>query len=242
LLSQEAEKSNNRGAGKMHDGHRERIKKRFKETGLAGFPDHNILELLLFYTIPRRDTNELAHLLINTFGSLSAVFDASFEELIKVGGVGENTASLIKLMPQIYGKYLEDKLSVSTVIDSTDAAGEYFVAKYIGVVNERAMLMCLDSKCCIKNCETLSDGSTTMTEITGRKVVENALKNNAVSVILAHNHPHGIAVPSPEDVDLTRTIIRLLNSIDIKLRDHIIVANNEYFSMADTKKFSIMFL
>jgi len=226
----------------MHDGHRQRLKQRFLDSGLAGFPDHNILELLLFYTIPRRDTNELAHTLINTFGSLSAVFDASFEDLIKVDGIGENTASLIKMIPPLYGKYMEDKLSKCTEITSTEDAGKYLVAKYIGVKNETVMLLCIDNKGCVINCDTLSEGSLTMTEIAGRKVVETALKNNATSVILSHNHPGGLAVPSSADVDVTRSMRAVLKSIDVKLRDHIIIANDEYFSMADSPKFSLVFM
>lgn len=226
----------------MHDGHRQRLKQRFLESGLTGFPDHNILELLLFYTIPRRDTNELAHTLINTFGSLSAVFDASFEDLIKVDGIGENTASLIKVIPPIYGKYIEDKLLKTNQITSTQEAGEYFVAKYIGIKNETVMLLCIDNKGCVINCDTLSRGSLTMTEIAGRKVIETALKNNATSVILAHNHPGGLAVPSSADVNVTRSMKTILNSIDVNLRDHIIIANDEYFSMADSPKFSLVFM
>lgn len=226
----------------MHDGHRQRLKQRFLDSGLTGFPDHNILELLLFYTIPRRDTNELAHTLINTFGSLSAVFDASFEDLIKVDGIGENTASLIKFIPPIYGKYIEDKLLETNQITSTQEAGEYLVAKYIGIKNETVMLLCIDNKGCVINCDTLSQGSLTMTEIAGRKVVETALKNNATSVILAHNHPGGLAVPSSADVNVTRSMKTILKSIDVNLRDHIIIANDEYFSMADSPKFSLVFM
>lgn len=226
----------------MHEGHRKRLRQRFLDCGLSNFAEHNVLELLLFYTIPRKDTNELAHKLINTFGSLSAVFDASFEELTKVDGIGENTASLIKLIPQIYGRYMQDKLDQNIEIFSTQAAGEYLMAKYIGIKNETSMLLCLDNKGCVTNCDVLSQGSISMTEIAGRKMVETALKNNATSAILAHNHPGGLAVPSSADIDVTRNMIVLLNSIDVRLKDHIIVADNDYFSMADSPKFSLMFL
>ncbi len=227
----------------MHDGHRQRLKRRFLDNGLSGFYDHNILELLLFYTIPRRDTNELAHTLINTFGSLSGVFDAPYEELIKVEGIGENTASLIKLITPLYGKYLEDKQSKCTKILSSDDAGGYFIAKYIGDnLVETAMLLSLDNKGCVINCDIISKGSVKMAEITSRKIVEIALKNNASSVIMAHNHPGGVAVPSSADVDVTRNLIKMLSTIDINLRDHIIVADNEYFSMADSPKFSLLFI
>ncbi|MEG2016477.1 MAG: DNA repair protein RadC [Oscillospiraceae bacterium] len=225
----------------MHDGHRQRLKQTFLDNGLSGFYDHNILELLLFYTIPRRDTNELAHILINTFGSLSAVFDAPYEELLKIDGIGENTASLIKLITPLYGKYLEDKVSNGTIIDSTDAAGQYLTAKYIGVTNETSMLLCIDNKGRVINCDTISTGSIKMTEITSRKVVEIAIKNNASSVILAHNHPGGIAVPSSADVEVTRSLTKMLYSIDVKLKDHIIIADNEYFSMVESPKFSLIF-
>lgn len=226
----------------MHDGHRQRLKQRFLEEGLSSFPDHNILELLLFFTIPRRDTNEIAHKLIANFGSLSAVFDASVEELVKVDGIGENSATLINLLPEVYGKYSEDKLKNIITITSTDCAGKYFLSKFIGVKNERVYLLCLDNKGSVINCDMVSEGSLKMAEIAGRKVIEKALKNNASSVILSHNHPGGVPAPSSDDVKTTRSIINALNTIDVKLVDHIIVADTEYFSMADCDKFTYLFI
>lgn len=226
----------------MHDGHRQRLKQRFLEQGLSSLPNHNTLELLLFFTIPRKDTNEIAHELINNFGSLSAVFDAPIEELVKVKGIGENSATLIKFIPEMYGQYLEDKIKNTVTIDSSESAGEYFVSKFIGVNNERVFILCLDNKGSVINCDMVSEGSVKMAEITGRKVIEKALKNNASSVVLSHNHPGGVPVPSKNDVKTTLNLVNTLNSIDVKLIDHIIVADGEYFSMADCDKYTYMFL
>lgn len=225
----------------MHVGHRERLRKRFLREGLEQFESHNVLELLLFYSIPRQDTNETAHRLIDTFGSLSAVFDASVEDLVKVEGVGLNTAALIKLIPAVNRRYLEDRVRRGIDVTSSQTCGELLVSKFNGVTVERVLLLCMDNRGRVQHCAVISEGTQSMVDISNRRIVETALRHNASCVILGHNHPNGILVPSQSDVETTRALARLLRSMDIKLYDHIIVADGEYFSMADCEKFAPIF-
>lgn len=225
----------------MHDGHRERLKRRFLQEGIEQFELHNVLELLLFYSIPRQDTNETAHRLIDTFGSLSAVFDASVEDLVKVDGVGRNTALLIKLMPAVNRRYLEDRALRGIRAVSSEACGELLVSKFNGVTVERVLLLCMDNQGRVLHCATISEGTQSMVDISNRRIVEAALRQNASCVVLGHNHPNGVAAPSQTDVETTRMLARLLLSMDIVLYDHIIVADGEYFSMVKCGRFSKMF-
>ena len=226
----------------MHEGHRLRLKRRFLDSGLDGFEPHNVLELLLFYSIPRRDTNEIAHNLINAFGSLSNVFDASYEELLKVDGVGEASALLIKLVPAIGKKYINDRAKSGTVIRDTASVAEYLLPKFYGATNEIVMLVCMDNKNRVKNCSIISEGTVNFADVNYRKIMELALRCSSTAVILAHNHPQGLPVPSQSDVETTRSLMKLLNTVSIKLLDHIIIADGQYTSMADSKTFSPMFL
>lgn len=215
----------------LHDGHRKRLIQRFLEEGLDSFEPHNVLELLLFYAIPRKDTNELAHRLIDTFGCLNGVFDAPFEALIQVEGVGENTAALLKLMPQLTRTYFTGTRE-ETVLDSAAKAAAYFVPHFIGRTEEVVQLVCVDAKSRITAHQIIHRGSVNVAEANIRKIANIALHNNAVGVILAHNHPGGIALPSPEDIATTRNIKSALQPMGILLMDHIIVAGEESVSMA----------
>lgn len=225
-----------------HENHRSRVKKRFESEGLKSFDDHNVLELLLFYSIPQRDTNDTAHMLINEFGSLSAVFDAPIETLTNVSGVGENTATLIKLIPELFSRYEQDKLNNNRIIlNSAESAGKYFVSRFIGINTEKLFAVCMDNKCKINKFVSVSDGSVNYTDMNMRKIAGAAINSNSSSIIIAHNHPSGVAAPSAADIDSTRTLILTLKKLDIRVSDHIIVAGKEYFSMADSNKFKYMF-
>lgn len=215
----------------VHDGHRERMKSRFVEAGLDGFNDHNVLEMLLFYAVPRKDTNELAHNLLRRFGSISAVFEASHDELKTVDGIGENAATLIKLVPEVSRRYLMSKNLPTKVIRKPEDAGAYFVAKFMFEVNEIAYALLLDASNGIISCRQLSRGVVNATEISIRNLVEAALKSNAVSVIIAHNHPGAIPLPSKEDEYTTHRLKEALALVDIKLLDHIIVSGKEFHSL-----------
>lgn len=226
-----------------HSGHRARVKARFLREGLDAFEDHNALELLLFYAVPQRDTNELAHKLISSFGSFSAVFDAPVESLMQVGGIKENAAVLIKLMPALYGKYAQNKQSAGTLfLKSAQAAGEYLVPQFAGQSAERFLAICMNHKCKVLKTVVISDGTANSTALRSRQLAEAVIHTGATNVILAHNHPEGVAAPSMQDVDATRYLFSMLGNLGVKLNDHIIVAGDDWFSMATSKKFKSMFL
>lgn len=216
----------------LHEGHRKRMKERFIKSGLDDFAPHNILELLLFYSIPRGDTNPVAHRLIDTFGSLSGVFDATPEELVKVDGVGESSAILISMIPQIARKYLEDKADTANIVGGCSDIGAFLLPKFVGRTNEALMMVSIDNKNKIISCSVVAEGTVDSAKISRRKIMEEAMKVKATRVILAHNHPCGVAVPSSEDVVMTKEIGRLFAQVGIELVDHIIVANDDYVSMA----------
>jgi len=218
----------------VHDGHRERLKEQFSEHGLGAMPDHNVLELLLFYAIPRGDVNPLAHDLVDRFGSLAAVFDAPIEKLMSVPGVGENTARLIKLIPQVSRRYLISRAKYDGILSSPAAAGRYLLPYFYAERDEVVYLVCLDGKRQVLACRCLFRGSVNSANVSVRKLVETALSCNAASVILAHNHPSGIAVPSREDEATTRRIMAALDAVEIELADHIVVADDDFVSMADS--------
>lgn len=229
--------TNEKETGQIHGGHRRRLKQRFLHEGLDRFEPHNILELLLFYTIPRRDTNELAHTLLNTFGSLSAVFDAPYDELVKIEGIGTSTAEMIKMIPDLTRRYLDDKYSEGCILNSTEASGRFLLTKFVAHSNEIVYLVCLDNKCRVLHAGVVFEGTVNAASISIRRIIEVALRNNATAVIIAHNHPNGIAVPSPEDLETTKQISTALLLVGIRLIDHLIFASNDYVSLADSSQF-----
>ena len=221
----------------VHDGHRARIKQRFLRHGLDNFDDHSVLELLLFHSVPRRDTNVLAHELINRFGSLAEVFDAPVEELLKVDGLGEASALLIKLMPQLSRRYLISRTAPDKQLNSSRQAGEYITPYFFGERDEVVYLVCLDAKCKVLACKMMFRGSVNSAAINVRRLVETALSFNSTSVVLAHNHTSGIPTPSLEDISSTRRISEALGAVDIALTDHIVVADSDFVSFADNNFF-----
>ncbi len=215
----------------LHDGHRQRLIQRFLEEDLDNFEPHNVLELLLFYAIPRKDTNELAHLLMDTFGSLKGVFDAPYEELVKVNGIGPNAAALLKLVPSLTRAYYSSDAR-NVILDTSEKSGEYFLPYYIGQTEEIVRLACLDAGGKVISNQILHRGSVNAAEVSIRKIVNFALRNNAMGVILAHNHPGGLPLPSAEDIATTKSIREALVPMGILLMDHIIVADQDFVSMA----------
>ena len=218
----------------VHDGHRDRLRQSYLEHGLQGMNDINALELLLFYAIPRRDTNETAHRLLERFGSLDGVFSATLEELKEVEGIGENAAALLTLIPEIMKKSRVSRAHEIRQIRSSDDAGAYLLPYFLNEREEVVYLLCLDAKRCVISCPEVGRGVVNSVNTGIRRIVERALKARACSVILAHNHPDGIALPSREDEMFTRALFNALETVSIRLEDHIIVAEDDYTSMADT--------
>lgn len=218
----------------VHDGHRERVRQRFIEAGLDGFAEHEALELLLFYAIPRKDVNPLAHQLIERYGSLNAVLTAPLDDLKQVPGMSERTAVLLRLAPQIYKKARLSAASQTDTLNSVSKVGKFLVDLFSGERNEVVYQLCLDRKGKLLACKRLSEGSVTTTPVNVRRIVENAVLTSAGAVILAHNHPSGLAMPSDADISVTMQARDALKAIDVQLVDHIIVADEDYVSLAQS--------
>ena len=218
----------------IHKGHRERLKQRFLKEGLDQFTDIQALELLLFYAIPQRDTNPIAHALLDRFGSLSQVLDASFEELKKVPGISDHSATLLTLVTELARYYQVDCAQRVECLTTLEACGSYLVPYFFGRSSETVFLLCLDAKCKVLCCKEVGQGSVNSASISVRKVVETALAANATTVVLAHNHPSGVALPSEEDILTTRRIAAALNAVGVHLADHVVVADGDYVSIAQS--------
>ena len=214
-----------------HDGHRERLRQRFLTHGLEPLQDHEVLELLLFYAIPRRDTTAIARTLLKHFGSLDAVLDASPQELQAVGGIGENAATLLQLVVPLSRRYMLSRTETGKVLNSINAWGEYLLPYFFGITQEQIYLLCLDAKWKVLSCRMLQEGSGNTVYLPIRKAAEIAMNCNANMVVLAHNHPCGLATPSGEDYSTTDMLIQALAPLGIGVADHIIVANNQFVSL-----------
>ena len=223
----------------VHEGHRARLRQSFLEHGLQSMNDINALELLLFYALPRRDTNETAHLLLERFGSLHGVFSASIEDLREVDGIGDYAAALIALVPEIMKKSRLSKSREIRQIRSSSDAGEYLLPYFMNEQDEVVYMLCLDSKRAVICCSEMGRGVVNTVDANIRRMVEKALKVKACSVIVAHNHPDRIAIPSREDDIFTRCLYNALDTVGIRLEDHIIVADEDYISIADSGMMSL---
>ena len=218
----------------IHDEHRRRLKDRYLRQGLDGFTEFQILELLLFYVIPRRDTNPIAHGLIDRFGSLAGVLEAPPAKLAEVEGVGPAAAAFLKLVQDVGRAYDISKAENEIIIRSVADCGAYLKPRFRGRKNEVIFLLTLDSKLKVLNCRQVGEGSVNYASIPIRRVVEMALEDGASTVILAHNHPSGLAIPSGDDIQATRRLAAALSAVEITLADHFVVADDEYVSMVQS--------
>lgn len=218
----------------MHENHRARLKSRFRDHGLDSFTDIQVLEMLLFYVIPRKDTNPIAHRLLERFQTFSQVLDAPLEELEKVEGIGKEAALFLKMIPASARYYMVDNAKQEVILDTFYKCGKYLENFFIGSRVEKVYLLCLDAKCKALCCVEICEGSVNSAGISVRKVVEKALAAKATSVILAHNHPSGIALPSADDLQTTKRIAEGLRAVEIPLVDHIIVADGDHVSIASS--------
>lgn len=215
----------------IHKGHRGRMRERFLKSGLDSFSEHEVLEILLYHCIPRGDTNPIAHRLINRFGSLVQVIEAPVEELEKVEGMGPASATFISLLQQTYRRIGISKARENVVLTDVNAYGQYLQEFFFGKFNEMVYLLCLDAKGMVIDCYEICEGGIYSTSVPTRKIVETAMRSNAVSVVLAHNHPGGFAVPSLEDREATIRLAKALYAVDIVLVDHVVVAGRDFISM-----------
>lgn len=209
-----------------HAGHRKRLRERYARAGMEDFAPHEVMELLLTYAIPRIDVNPMAHALIEEFGSVAGVLDATVEDLRKVDGVGPEAAMFLKMLPEVFRHYQLSGCDGRETYDTVAKLGDYLRALYTGVTVERVYLVLLDNSLKLIDCIPLSEGSVNCSSVTVRTIAEKALGKNAAAVVLAHNHPRGLAIPSGADLEVTQTVECALETIGVPLLEHLIVTEN----------------
>lgn len=217
----------------IHHGHRKRTKDAMLVNGLDGLNDHQVLEILLFYAVPNGDTNPTAHRLVERFGSLRGVLEADVEELSTVKGIGENAASLIKFTQLISGRYLKaSSFDGDTMkLGSTEGLRRFYEGAFLGVKNEQIRAMLVDDSLFMIKEQLISEGTIGKAELVARKFTDFVIKNNCDRIVIAHNHPNGVALPSKEDIVVSKRLVDIFGLLDIVLVDHIIVGRSGSFSL-----------
>ena len=218
-----------------HAGHRERMKAEFLARGLEGWPDHRVLELLLFYTIPQGDVNDLAHELVERFGSLAGVLDASVEELKKVKGVGDHTAVFLRMLPAVLGRYQGARTRLSAIINRPEEAYAWLEPYFFGARNEMVYVLCLDGKRQVLGVRKVAEGSIELAEVNTRRIAEEAIGLRAAQIYVAHNHVSNLAIPSQADWLTTDTLRGALRPIGIELIDHLVFVDGDMVSLKDSE-------
>jgi len=221
--------------------HRERVRKAYLKNSFDSMSDSNVLELLLFYAIPRKDVKEIAYALINRFGSLEGVFDADIKELIKVDGVGENTAILINLFHNVGIRINKNKNAKIKTLNDSIKSMEFAENELSGLTKEEILVITLDNKLNIISANNVSQGNAGTASVEPYKILESIVKDSASNIILAHNHPGGESKPSLADLNFTIEVINLCRMIHVHVNDHIIVGENGAFSMANDIEYSSYF-
>ncbi|MFT3952583.1 MAG: DNA repair protein RadC [Oscillospiraceae bacterium] len=212
------------------------MREKFLTSGIGALAEHEVLEMLLFFTVPRVNTNETAHRLLRQFGSLTGVLDAPADELFRFG-LNENSVVLLKMIPSVLKLYSAQ--SAAMTLDSIRAISAYFQAAFVGATEEEIKVCCLDDRLSVIACPTVSTGTVKTVTLYARKVVEIAFRHNCALVILAHNHPGGDALPSDADISVTRQLINALAPLGIRLLDHVIVSRTGTTSMKAAGYFNI---
>lgn len=212
----------------VHKDHRKRVRRKFLESTLDCFSDHEVLEFLLFFSIPYKNTNELAHILINKFGSLSGVLDAGYDELLKVNGVGETTATFLSLIPQAGRRYIIDKESNTKVFDKMSLIGDYLVNHFIGATKEKVEILIFDAGMRMIDHTTIHEGAVNSSDINPEKIAEYVFTKRASCFVLAHNHPGGSVEPSDEDITVTKMLRSAFEPFNIIMLEHYVVSGGEY--------------
>jgi len=213
--------------------HRSRLRERFRRAGAEGMNDYELLELLLTYAIPRRDVKPVAKKLIGKFGSLSGVLDAEQKELEGVKGLGAMSASLIRLLKELYGTYLAENIMEHDILSSPEAVLNFVRVKLSGLTNEAFMVIYMNVKNEVIEHTLLHEGIVDNVAVYPRRIIESALTHHASGIILVHNHPSGNTMPSGEDRVLTQEIAEAANTLDIRVLDHLIVGKDGYFSFME---------
>ncbi|MBR5109812.1 MAG: RadC family protein [Clostridia bacterium] len=213
-----------------HEGHRERLRKRYAENGLSGFADHEKLELLLTFAIPRVNTNPIAHRLIDRFGSLTAVLEADRKELEAVKGVGPQASTLLSMLLPLLRDYEQQKILPRVHFSTYSDLAAFCRTLYIGVYREEFYVLSMDAGLNLLSAKCITRGTPTEVNALPRQVLEELLQNHAACAAISHNHPSGSEMPSQEDVDITLAIERVLSGVGIRFLDHVLIAGNRQYS------------
>lgn len=220
-----------------HSGHRARLKAFYAANGMDVMKDYEILEMILFYAIPRKDTRVIARRLLNQFGTIGDVMDADIKELIRVSGLSENGAMLLKMIPDAARAYMLSKKEKKPCLTTTEEQIAYLSDYFVGRTNECFYLLCLDSAGRLLRCRKLAEGEPNKVHVNVKKVSLEIVDSSASCVIIAHNHPQGLALPSHNDVETTKKIAAIVAELGMALLDHIIFSPTETFSMANSNRF-----
>jgi len=213
-------------------GHRKRLREKFVRSGLVGFHDYEIIELLLSLGTPRRDCKQQAKEALARFKTLRGVLEAPTEELQKIKGIGPHSIFGIRLVQEVAREFLRERLAEKPVYRSADEVFDYLFHSMRDLRKEVFKVLYLNSRNQIIETEDMFEGTVNSSAVSPREVVESALRHNAVSLIFAHNHPSGSPEPSKSDKDLTRDLVYAGSIVQVKVLDHLIIGDNRYYSFA----------
>ncbi|HCA04500.1 MAG TPA: hypothetical protein DEO32_01240 [Ruminococcaceae bacterium] len=230
-----------KSGGNEHEGRRQRQKNKFLNHGFDAFEQHEVLEVLLYYAIPRRDTNPMAHRLLERYGNFGRVCDAPADELERDFGLSKNAVTLLKMQPQLARIYAESKINDTNFIES-ETLGDLFQTKFIGRTAEAVAMLLGDARGRIIFFDIIAEGSISSTEMPIRRMVDLAIRHNAKTAFIAHNHPSGSLLPSKQDLDTTMTICDTLFNVGVRLLDHYIITDTNYLSLKDSGMADHIFL
>lgn len=217
----------------LHDGHRDRLREKILKTGVESLQPHEVLEYLLFGVIPRKDTNAIAHELINTFGSFSAVLNTDIDRLLAVKGMTRNAAIFLNTLPKTLTLYTDDSSKERQNLSGRGKARTFMRSQVYGYGVEVVVIAALDARDNLIRLERMQKGSGISVPLPIRDVVDFALRTNACSILIGHNHPSGDINPSQNDINLTVEISKMLKNIKVELQDHFIFSENKYYSFEE---------
>lgn len=216
-------------------GHRRRLRERFRAVGRRGLADHEMLELLLTYAVPRRDTKPLAKALMRSFGSFAGVLDQPAEKLEAVSGIGPDSSALVSLVRSCVERYFEHGVTRAKRIEGPDDIARFVRARLGPEQRECVVMLCLNDDNRLIHHVTVAEGTANRVALYPREVVREALLHNATGMILVHNHPAGDAVPSEDDHRVTKRIQDVTGQLGIRFLDHLIVGEDRMFSLLTGK-------